>query len=47
MRDRFGFSEDMFPVSEDASRRLLALPFYSALEAEDQEYVVEALRAAI
>ena len=47
MRERFGFTKGMFPVSEDASRRLLALPFYSALEAEDQERVVEALRAAV
>ena len=30
MRERFGFREGMFPVSEEASRRLLALPFHSA-----------------
>src|SRR5207244_3495388 len=47
MRERFGFREGMCPVSEEASRRLLSLPFYSALEPEDQERVVEALRAAL
>ncbi len=47
MRERFSFRKGMFPVSEEASRRLLALPFYSTLEADDQERVVEALRAAI
>ncbi len=47
MRERFGFREGMFPVSEEASRRLLALPFHGGLEAEDQERVIEALRAAL
>jgi dTDP-4-amino-4,6-dideoxygalactose transaminase len=47
MRERFGFREGMFPASEEASRRLLALPFHTGLEAEDQERVVEALRSAI
>jgi perosamine synthetase len=47
MRERFGFAEAMYPVSEDASRRLLSLPFWSGIEAEDQERVVEALRAAL
>jgi perosamine synthetase len=47
MRERFGFAEGLCPVSEDASRRLLSLPFWSEIEAEDQERVVEALRAAV
>jgi perosamine synthetase len=47
MRERFGFSEGLCPVSEDASRRTLALPFFPQLELDDQERVVEALRAAI
>jgi perosamine synthetase len=47
MRERFGFREGMYPVSEEASRQLLALPFYPALEADDQERVVDALRAAL
>jgi perosamine synthetase len=47
MRERFGFREGLFPVSEDASRRSLALPFFTALEAVDQERVAEALRHAI
>ncbi|MDQ3823658.1 MAG: DegT/DnrJ/EryC1/StrS family aminotransferase [Actinomycetota bacterium] len=47
MRERYGFREGMFPVAEDAARRTFALPFFTAIEAEDQERVVEALRAAI
>jgi perosamine synthetase len=47
MRERYGFGEGMCPVSEDASRRTLALPFSGRLDAEDQERVVEALAAAL
>ncbi|HLB04593.1 MAG TPA: DegT/DnrJ/EryC1/StrS family aminotransferase [Gaiellaceae bacterium] len=47
MRERFGFREGMLPVSEDLSRRTLALPFFPQLEAEDQERIVEALRRAV
>ena len=47
MRERFGYREGMLPASEDASRRLLALPFYPELEAGDQEEVVAALTAAL
>jgi dTDP-4-amino-4,6-dideoxygalactose transaminase len=47
MRERFGFSEGLCPVSEDSSARTMALPFHARLEREDQERVVEALRAAL
>ena len=47
MRERYGFREGMCPVSEDLSRRTFALPFHTRLAAEDQEYVVEALRAVL
>ena len=47
MRERFGFREGMFPVSEEASKRLLALPFYSSIDGEDQERVVDTLRRAL
>ncbi len=47
MRERYGFREGMLPVAEDASRRTLALPFFPELESEEQERVVEVLRAAI
>ena len=43
MRERYGFSEGLCPVSEDASSRTLALPFFTALGAEAQERVAEAL----
>jgi perosamine synthetase len=47
MRERYGFSEGMLPVSEDCSERTMALPFHARLDRADQERVVEALRAAI
>jgi perosamine synthetase len=47
MRDGYGFRDGMFPVAEDASARSLALPFFTGIEADDQERVVEALREAL
>ena len=43
MRERYGFREGLCPVSEDLAQRTLALPFFTAIEAEDQERVAEAL----
>jgi perosamine synthetase len=47
MRERFGYREGMLPVSEDASRRLVALPFYPEIAEDDQVYVIDELRAAL
>ena len=47
MRERYGFSEGMLPVSEDCSARTMALPFHARLGEDDQHYVVEALRASL
>ena len=47
MRERFGFSEGLCPVSEDVSSRSLALPFFTALRRDAQERVAEALAAAL
>jgi perosamine synthetase len=47
MRESFGFAEGLCPVAEDASRRLLALPFFTGIEAADPERVVEALSASL
>ncbi len=47
MRERFGFSEGMLPVSEDCSARTMALPFHARLAREDQERVAAALRSAL
>jgi len=47
MRERYGFREGMCPVSEDASSRTMALPFFTALERSAQERVAEALAAAL
>ena len=46
-RQRFGTKEGMFPVSEDTSRRSLALPFHTRLERVDQERVAEALASSL
>jgi perosamine synthetase len=47
MRERYGFRQGLCPVSEDLSRRTLALPFFTAIEAEDQARVAQALAAAL
>jgi perosamine synthetase len=47
MRERYGFSEGLCPVAEEISSRTLALPFFPALDAGDQEYVVESLRESL
>jgi perosamine synthetase len=47
MRERFGFREGMFPVSEDASARTMAIPFHARLALEEQERVVETLRTCL
>ena len=47
MREAYGFAEGTCPVAEGIAARTLALPFFAQLEAEDQECVVDALRAAL
>jgi perosamine synthetase len=47
MRERYGFAEGLCPVAEDVARRSLALPFFTGIEAEDQERVAEVLAAAL
>jgi dTDP-4-amino-4,6-dideoxygalactose transaminase len=47
MRETYGFGEGVCPVAEEIASRTLALPFYPQLEAEDQERVVQTLRAAL
>jgi dTDP-4-amino-4,6-dideoxygalactose transaminase len=47
MRERYGFTEGMCPAAEDAARRTMALPFFTAIEPEDQERVVDVLAAAV
>src|SRR5581483_424098 len=46
-RERYGFREGMCPVSEETSERTLALPFFTALELDAQERVVEVLASAL
>lgn len=44
MGKTFGGREGQFPVAESASRRLVRLPFYNGLSAEDQETVIRGVR---
>jgi perosamine synthetase len=43
IREAFGYSEGMFPVTEETAKRTIALPFHNALLEADAEYVVSAL----
>ena len=47
IRERYGYGEGLCPVSEDASSRTLALPFFTALESGAQERVAEALAKSL
>jgi perosamine synthetase len=47
MQERYGFAPGLCPVAEDASSRTLALPFFTQIEASDQQRVIELLSAAI
>jgi perosamine synthetase len=47
MREQYGFGEGMCPVAEDVCSRTLALPFFTQIKAEDQERVIDALRAVL
>ncbi len=47
MRERFGFEPGQFPVAEDASARLLALPFFPAISEGEVDRVASALKEAL
>jgi perosamine synthetase len=46
-RERFGFRQGQFPVAEDASSRLVALPFFGAMGEAQVERVAAALGTAL
>lgn len=46
-RERFGFQEGDFPVTEQVGREVLALPFFTGLQKEQVAYVVKSLKDAI
>jgi perosamine synthetase len=46
-RERFGFREGMLPVAEEASARLLSLPFFPRMTEWQVERVCEALDEAL
>jgi perosamine synthetase len=47
MRERFGYEEGIFPVTEDLGRRGLALPFSGVMDEAQVEKVCQALRQVI
>ncbi len=47
IRERFGTSEGMLPVTEEAARRTLALPFHNRLGEAEIDRVVAALERAV
>ena len=46
-RKMFGYKEGDFPITEDVSRRTIALPFFNNLQEEQVEYVVEKMKEGI
>jgi dTDP-4-amino-4,6-dideoxygalactose transaminase len=46
-QDRFGFHSGMFPVAEDASRRVLSLPLYPGMSKADVERAATVLRDVV
>lgn len=40
-REKFGYREGMFPVSEEIGSRTISLPFYPKLSDEEIDYVIE------
>ncbi|MDO6355568.1 DegT/DnrJ/EryC1/StrS family aminotransferase [Caloramator sp. CAR-1] len=47
MVEMFGYEEEDFPVTADAGRRCVALPFYNDLSDEEANYVAEKLKEAV
>jgi len=46
-REMFGYKKGDFPVTERASERTIALPFYNNIKEEEIDYVCETLKAMI
>jgi len=47
MRERYGFAEGLCPVAEATASRTMALPFFTQIEAEDQDRVVDVLTSSV
>ena len=43
----FGYKEGDFPVTEDVTERVIALPFFNNLEEDQIDYVVEKLKEGV
>jgi perosamine synthetase len=47
MREAYGFAEGLCPIAEETASRTMALPFFTQIDPQDQERVIEVLRAAV
>ncbi|MGC8931651.1 MAG: DegT/DnrJ/EryC1/StrS family aminotransferase [Dictyoglomus sp.] len=47
IRDMFGTKEGMLPVTENISKRTLALPFHNNLKEEEVDEVVSTLKKVV
>ncbi|KRQ87435.1 putative pyridoxal phosphate-dependent aminotransferase EpsN [Caloramator mitchellensis] len=47
MVEMFGYKEEDYPITADAGRRCVALPFYNDLSDEEANYVAEKLQEAV
>ena len=46
-REQFGYKEGDFPVSENVSDRVIALPFFGALSEQEVKYVCDTLKESL
>ncbi len=46
-REKFGYQGGEFPVAEDAYARLISLPMFHAMNDQDVEDVIEAVRRVV
>ena len=45
--EEYGYKEGMLPVTERVSRQTVAIPFFSNISLEEQEYVAETIARAV
>lgn len=45
MGERLGYRQGEFPIAEDMASRLVRLPFYTDMTVQEQDYVIEKVRA--
>jgi dTDP-4-amino-4,6-dideoxygalactose transaminase len=46
-RDRYGYTDDSFPVASREFRRLVSLPIYPAMSDDDVQDVIDAVKRVL